>query len=277
MTTHAPRQANQGGGYIMGYGQTTVNLFQQRRADFFAATLLTRLRPGMSVLDCGCGPGSITLDLAEAVAPGQVVGVDIEPSQVALAQADAAQKGVSNVRFQTADVHKLPFDDGDFGAVFACAVLQYLKDPWQALAEMRRVLKPGGVIGLTNISQEGAVFWPPSDWWEAIARVWTESADPNGMWGRTPGYRDTLQKAGFVRCEIAARYENYGSAEDTRFRAELEAQRLEQLPFYQQAVDKGVVNRLTLDTWAAEMRAWGARPDAFLARPWCEAIGWKEG
>ncbi|MBI4312966.1 MAG: methyltransferase domain-containing protein, partial [Chloroflexi bacterium] len=217
MTTNTPGETNQAGGYGMGYSQTVVNRFQQRRADFYAATLLTRLRPGMSVLDCGSGPGSITLDLAEAVAPGQVVGIDIEPTQAARAQANAAERGVLNVRFQTADVHKLPFDDSAFDAMFACAVLQYLRDPWQALAEMRRVLKPGGVIGLTNVAFQGGLHWPPSDMWEAWTKLVTETADPNGMWGRTLGNRDTLQKAGFVRCEIAARYENYGTPEATAY------------------------------------------------------------
>jgi ubiquinone/menaquinone biosynthesis C-methylase UbiE len=81
------------------------------------AFFLPYLRPGMRLLDLGCGPGSITLGLAEAVAPGEVVGVDLQPSQVAQAQALSAARGVKNVRFEVADVYRLPFPDGSFDAV----------------------------------------------------------------------------------------------------------------------------------------------------------------
>jgi ubiquinone/menaquinone biosynthesis C-methylase UbiE len=77
----------------------------------------------MRGLDLGCGPGSITLGLAEAVAPGEMVGVDVQPSQVAQAQALSAARGVMNVRFEVADVYRLPFPDGSFDAVSAHAGL----------------------------------------------------------------------------------------------------------------------------------------------------------
>jgi ubiquinone/menaquinone biosynthesis C-methylase UbiE len=70
-----------------------------RSVEVNAGFLLPHLRAGMHVLDCGCGPGSITLGLAVAVAPGEVVGIDIEPSQIDLARTRAEQQGCSNVRF----------------------------------------------------------------------------------------------------------------------------------------------------------------------------------
>ena len=111
-----------------------------RTASQEAAFFLPSLRPGIRVLDLGCGPGSITLGLAEAVAPGEVVGVDFQPSQVAQAQALGAARGLMNVRFEVADVYRLPFPDGSFDAAFAHVVLMHLREPVRALAEMRRVL-----------------------------------------------------------------------------------------------------------------------------------------
>src|SRR5262245_55267760 len=87
-----------------------------RTADKEGAFFLPFLRPGMRVLDLGCGPGSLTLGLAQAVAPGEAIGVDLQPSQVAQAQALSAARGGMNVRFEVADVYRLPFPDGSFDA-----------------------------------------------------------------------------------------------------------------------------------------------------------------
>ena len=108
-------------------------------ADFF----LPHLPPGLDLLDCGCGPGTITLGLAEATAPGQAVGIDLEASMIERATAVAQERRVANVRFQVADIHELPFPDGSFDAVFSSSVLEHLGDPVQALREMFRVLRPG--------------------------------------------------------------------------------------------------------------------------------------
>src|SRR5215207_2615574 len=70
-----------------------------RTATREAAFFLPHLRPGMRLLDAGSGPGSITLGLAEVVAPGHVVGVDLQPAQVERARAIAAERGVANARF----------------------------------------------------------------------------------------------------------------------------------------------------------------------------------
>ena len=68
--------------YGPGYTPATVQHYASRTAVQQAAFFLPYLRPGMSLLDCGCGPGTITIGLSHAVAPGQVVGIDIEPNLV---------------------------------------------------------------------------------------------------------------------------------------------------------------------------------------------------
>ena len=113
-----------------------------------AAFFLPLLRAGMRVLDLGCGPGSITLGFAQAVAPGEAVGVDLQPSQVAQAQALSVAWRVTNAHFEVADVYSPPFPDGFFDAVFAHAVLMHLREPVRALEEVRRVLRPGGIAGV---------------------------------------------------------------------------------------------------------------------------------
>lgn len=121
-----------------------------RTASHDAAFFLPHLRPGMRVLDAGCGPGSITIGLAQAVHPGEVIGVDLQATQVERARGLAAARGVGNVRFEAADLYGLPFPDRTFDAVFSHGVVMHLREPLRAIAEMRRVLARGGIVGLRD-------------------------------------------------------------------------------------------------------------------------------
>lgn len=97
-----------------------------------AGFFLPHLRPGMRVLDCGCGPGSITMGLAAHVAPGEVIGIDLDPTHIALARRRAADAGLANVRFARADIYTLPFPDAAFDAVFCHSILSPRLPPRRA-------------------------------------------------------------------------------------------------------------------------------------------------
>jgi SAM-dependent methyltransferase len=136
--------------YIQRANPAFEAVLATRTASHAAGFFLPYLRPGMRVLDVGCGPGSITLGLAEAVAPGAVVGIDLQPAQVEQARAFAATRGVTNVRYEVADLYALPFPDVAFDAAFAHTVVIGLREPVRALAELRRVLRPGGLVGVRD-------------------------------------------------------------------------------------------------------------------------------
>src|SRR3954471_20870152 len=121
--------------YTLGYRDATIRALQERTLAVCASFFLPHLRPGMTVLDCGCGPGSLTIEIAERVAPGQVVGIDIDPGQCARAEAAAVDRGIANVRFEPADVYALPYPDGAFDAVFSHALITHLSEPLRAFAE----------------------------------------------------------------------------------------------------------------------------------------------
>ena len=89
-------------------GALTEHVIGGRTADVHGAFFLPYLRTGMEVLDCGCGPGSITVGLAEAVIPGSVTGIDLEESQLKTARETASGRGLANVTFETADARKPP-------------------------------------------------------------------------------------------------------------------------------------------------------------------------
>src|SRR6516165_8360661 len=107
-----------------------------RRTGGAAAFLAPQLRAGMRLIDCGCGPGSITVDLARAVAPGDAIGIDLRADALAQGRTLARERGIANVAFQAASVYQLPYTDGSFDAAFACAVLQHLAAPIAALREI---------------------------------------------------------------------------------------------------------------------------------------------
>jgi len=133
--------------YTPGYSAPILSFMEQRTAETHAAFFLPRLMPGWSLLDAGCGPGTITLGLARTVAPGLVTGIDVEDSQFAKSR-EQAEREALNVEFRKASVYQLPFQDHCFDAVFSHALLEHLSDPVAALAELRRVLKPEGLIGI---------------------------------------------------------------------------------------------------------------------------------
>src|SRR5262249_5636926 len=120
------------------------------------------LASGVSVLDCGCGPGSITLGIAERVFPGSVIGVDFGESQIARAGDITTARSIKNLTFQVADVYTLPFDSESFERVFSHALFEHLSHPVRALKEFHRVLKPGGVIGVCSPDWGGFLLSPPS-------------------------------------------------------------------------------------------------------------------
>ena len=129
--------------YTHGHHESVLRSHRWRTAENSAAYLLPHLRPGLSVLDVGSGPGSITADLAALVAPGRVVGTDASADVIAQASADHTAPGLS---FEVGDAYALPYDGGEFDVVHAHQVLQHLTDPVAALREMSRVCKPDGWV-----------------------------------------------------------------------------------------------------------------------------------
>ena len=132
--------------YTHGHHDSVLRSHRWRTVENSAAYAIPVLVPGARVLDVGCGPGTITADIAERVAPGEVVAVDLAGDVLAEAAEHARARGAGNVRFEQHDVYRLPYDDGAFDVVHAHQTLQHLRDPVRALREMRRVCRPDGAV-----------------------------------------------------------------------------------------------------------------------------------
>ncbi len=110
-----------------------------------AIVAVAQVRSGMRVLDIACGTGEPAISLAAVlVGDGDVVGVDISPAPLKIAEERAIQRGLSNVTFQQADAHELPFPDNSFDCITSRLGIMFFSDLPRALSEMRRVLKPSG-------------------------------------------------------------------------------------------------------------------------------------
>src|ERR1022692_34117 len=161
--------------YTHGHHESVLRSHRWRTAENSAAYLLPYLEPGMTVLDVGCGPGTITADVAALIAPGRLTASEVTADALALAQAEAASRGQGNIDFAVSDVHALEFPAGAFDVVHAHQVLQHVGDPVQALREMRRVCKPGGILSARD-SDYAAFAWFPAvpeltEWMALYQRV----------------------------------------------------------------------------------------------------------
>ncbi len=147
--------------YTHGHQESVLRSHRSRTAANSAAYLLPELRAGQALLDVGCGPGTITADLAELVGPtGRVVAVDRSAEVLAQAAEYVAGRGIGNVTFERADAYRLPYADGEFDVVHAHQVLQHVAEPVLVLRELRRVTAPGGVVAVRDADYAAMAWYP---------------------------------------------------------------------------------------------------------------------
>lgn len=262
--------------YTHGYSEEHRRFLAMRSAQQDAAFFLPHLRPGTRVIDCGCGQGSITLGLAETVAPGEVVGVDREPSQIAAARALATERGVPNVRFEEASIYALPYPDASFDAAFAHTVLEHVSDPLRALREMRRVLKPGGVIGIKDPDYATLVYAPATALTDEAIALYRRVSEQNGASSYYARHqRQLLREAGFVRTVASAFAVGGGSDEMSPFMFSITLKPwLKDPAFVNTALGQGWADHAKLDAMTDALQASFESPDAFFALTLCAAVGW---
>ena len=262
--------------YTMGYDENFQQLLRRRSAETHAAYLLPHLKPGDSVLDFGCGPGTISVGLARAVEPGELHGVDVEETQIEVARAAAQAGGHANATFHVADVTALSFEDNHFDAAHCHAVLMHVPDTRAVLAEVMRVLKPGGIIASREMFVTSSFLEPSS---EDVDGAWTTFArllQGNGghpQMGRELKY--AFLEAGFTNIRASASFDHFGSAEDVAFLRAFIDDWFYSPRVIEAAVQFGLASREQFDQWRKGLDEWRDHPGAFGAFAFGEAIAAK--
>ncbi|MHA7957022.1 class I SAM-dependent methyltransferase [Streptomyces sp. L500] len=252
--------------YIHGHHESVLRSHGRRRAADSAAYLLPSLEPHHRILDIGCGPGSITADLAALVPHGRVTGLDAAPGVLATARATARERGVSNTDFTVGDVRALDFPDGSFDVVHAHQVLQYLDDPVAALREMRRVCRPGGIVAVRDVVYTAMTWYPRVPGLEDWQRLYVDVARAGGgepdagsrllSWARRAGLTDVTATAG-AWC--------WTGAEQRAWWSGLWADRTRSDPYARHAIEGGHTDRAGLEAIAAAWQEWGRHEDAWFS------------
>ncbi|MGI5348018.1 methyltransferase domain-containing protein [Streptomyces sp. CA-250714] len=251
--------------YTHGHHESVLRSHRWRTAANSAAYLLDQLREDHRVLDIGCGPGTITADLAALVPQGSVTGLDAAAGVLEQARATAEEHGLSNVEFTTGDVHALAFPDGSFDVVHAHQTLQHVGDPVGALREMRRVCAPGGVVAVRD-ADYGGMFWYPEvpgmdSWLDLYRRV----AQANGgvpdagrrlhAWAREAGFTD-VTPSNSTWC--------FTTPDEREWWSGLWADRTVASDYAAIAVDSGLATPDDLRRISEAWRAWGREQDGWF-------------
>jgi ubiquinone/menaquinone biosynthesis C-methylase UbiE len=251
--------------YTHGHHESVLRSHRWRTANNSAGYLLPHLVAGQTLLDVGCGPGTITADLARLVAPGVVTAVDNAEEVLATARQTMADAGTANVVVGKGDVYHLAFPDATFDVVHAHQVLQHLAHPVAALAEMWRVCRPGGLVAARDSDYPAFVWYPANDGLDRWMELYLAMARANGAepaagrrllsWARQAGFSD-IQPSASTWC--------YATPGERRWWAGLWADRVVASAFADQAVEDDGASMDDLVSIAASWRAWAEEPDGWF-------------
>ena len=262
--------------YTMGYSDEFRQMLDRRSAETHATHLLPHLEPGHRVLDFGCGPGTISVGLASAVEPGELHGIDMEESQIELASAAARAGGHDNAAFHVADVTALPFDDGYFDAAHCHAVLMHVPDTQAALAEVKRVLKPGGIIASREVIVASSFLEPGADEtqpaWDTFANLVSANGGHPNM-GRE--LRNAFLEAGFSDIRATGSFDFFGTTEDVFFLHGFIMDWFYKPEVIGAATQLGLATQEQFDEWEQGLEEWKSHPGAVGALAFGEAIASK--
>lgn len=257
--------------YTHGHHDSVLRSHRWRTAENSAGYLLPLLEREMRLLDVGCGPGSITADLASRLTGGHVTGVDA--SAEIIDQARGQYGDQDNLTFAQADVYGLEFADGTFDVVHAHQVLQHLSDPVRALVEMRRVLRPGGILAVRDCDYSGFT-WAPSDprldrWMELYHQVTQRNSAEADAGRYLLGW---AQRAGLSRIRISGSLWTYADPESRLWWGGLWAERVCHSSFAEQAIAYGLADEDELEQIADAWRDWMTAADGFFCIPNIEVL-----
>lgn len=252
--------------YTHGHAESVLRSHRTRTAQNSAGYLLPHLRSGMDLLDIGSGPGTITLDLAQRVAPGRVTAVELTPQALAITRAEVERRGCRTVTLLVSDVHQLDLPSDSFDIVHAHQVLQHVADPVAALREMMRVCRPGGVVAVRDGDYSGFAWYPELPGLERWRTLYKAAARANG--GEPDAGRHLLawaHAAGAMKVTASSSTWCYADTESRRQWGSTWAERITGSAITDQLLTSAMASRGDLEAIADAWREWAAHPDGWIS------------
>jgi SAM-dependent methyltransferase len=256
-------------------GMPFDDLLESRDPRVYADFFLPYLDAMTHVLDLGCGDGALSIGLAASA--GQVTAVDTEPETFAAAVKYCESHEVDNVVFAEGDATALSFPEPAFDACLCHSLLEAGPDPAAVLAEVWRVLRPGGYVGAASTEYDGLILAGPSV--ELLRRA---NAIREQLWIRAGAdpflgkeLRRLIGEAGFDEVVATTKAFSYGTPARVREFAEGRAAECWDEEFVASAVDAGLATADEVATMARAWSAWGESPASYAAFTWCRAVGRK--
>ncbi len=259
--------------YTHGHHESVLRSHSWRTVENSAGYLLPCLAPGVRVLDVGCGPGTITLDIAARVAPARVVGMDASAEVIEKATTLAAERDVANVEFVVGNAYELDYEDGTFDVVHAHQVLQHVSNPVAMLREFRRVRTADGVVGARDVDYSSCFWYPDSTgldrWLEVLTAVQrSNEGEPDAgrrlkAWARDAGFAEVVSTASVWAFNSEADREWWGGLWEAR---------MLQSALAVDAIDTGIATQDELIDISRAWRDWVNEPDGWFAMPHGEVL-----
>ncbi len=259
--------------YSHGHHESVLRSHSWRTVENSAAYLAPYLQSGTTVLDVGCGPGTITIDIAARVSPAKVIGIDASDEVIDKATELAAERDIDNVEFVVGNAYELDYEDESFDVVHAHQVLQHLSDPVRVLRELRRVRTVDGIVAARDVDY-GACFWYPEsaglDRWLELVRAVYRSNDTEPDAGRR--LKSWAMDAGFHNVVSTASVWGFNSEADREWWGSMWETRILQSALAVDAIDAGLAHQDDLIDISRAWRDWINEPDGWLAMPHGEVV-----
>jgi SAM-dependent methyltransferase len=257
--------------YTHGHHESVLRSHSNRTIANSAEYLRPHLHSDVRLLDVGAGPGTITMDFAQHVA--HVTATEIGAAELALSQTLAKAQGVGNVAFSIEDAHALSFAEDSFDIVHTHQVLQHVADPVQALREMRRVTKPGGLVAARDADYAGFLWFPLTPELDEWLQLYRAAARANGgepdagrrllSWARAAGFDDVTATAS-TWC--------YATPEERAWWGGMWADRIVESALARQLVDDGLATTADLQRISLAWRTWSDADDGWYLVPHGEIL-----
>ncbi|PGH12514.1 hypothetical protein AJ79_04258 [Helicocarpus griseus UAMH5409] len=262
--------------YTTDHSSSVIQTHSWRTASNSAGYLLPHITATSKILDIGCGPGSISIDFARRAPQGHVTGIEYVPDPLTQARELASSQGVTNVEFAVGDIHALAYPDDTFDIVHVHQVLQHIADPVQALREMRRVAKPGGIVAAR---ESASMTWYPENrgieqWLDVTTRMGAaKGGNPHPgrmihVWAEKAGfYRSKIKKSAGAWC--------FSSPEERRYWGGSMGDRAKSSGFSRMAIKERFASEEELQTISAGWKEFVEAEDGWFGLMHGEILCWK--